>query len=55
MSELCDIGQELWENFRCRIYEKSRYDKYVEHIVSCIECRTKLELKDDDVEIIKNG
>ncbi len=42
-NELCNIGQELWDNVR-EEYNKDKYKKYVDHIKFCKECKKGLEI-----------
>jgi len=53
-NELCDIGQELWEDFRDGEYDENKYKKYVGHIKSCAECKRGLEIDEviDEKDLI---
>ena len=42
--ELCDLGQDLWEDFRAGEYDANKYKKYVEHIKLCEICKKGLEI-----------
>lgn len=53
-NELCDIGQELWEDFRDGDFDENKYKKYVEHIKFCAECKKRLDIDEviDEKELI---
>lgn len=53
--ELCDLGQELWEDFRVGDYDKDKYKKYVEHIKLCERCKKGLEIDEviDEKDLIE--
>lgn len=49
--DLCEVGQNLWENYRID-YEEGLYKNYVDHIKSCPECIQKLMLTKEDIDIL---
>lgn len=49
--ELCKTGQELWDDVRTN-FEEENYKNYVNHIKSCAECIKKLELTEEDIELL---
>lgn len=49
--ELCEIGQDLWENYRTTSKE-DLYKNYVDHIKRCPECIQKLGLTKEDLEVL---
>lgn len=54
MNELCNVGQELWENCSGENYDEHRYKKYIEHIKLCTDCKKALEIDEviDEKELV---
>jgi len=53
VDKVCETGNNLWIRASGTNFNKNRYDKYINHIKECFICQKGLEMKDRDIEILK--
>ena len=50
--ELCDEGQRLWD--AVDYHKPNSYDDYRRHLLGCKKCQEELELRERDLQNIKD-